>query len=64
MIRVKPDKSKIVYEKEFENLVNYDKSKTSTTLTLSVTLFENLVNYDKSKTARIMSFALVRLRTL
>ena len=34
----------------FENLVNYDKSKTSLVYTLMQMQFENLVNYDKSKT--------------
>ena len=34
----------------FENLVNYDKSKTSVLLKLVRGWFENLVNYDKSKT--------------
>ena len=34
----------------FENLVNYDKSKTKCFFTLFVNTFENLVNYDKSKT--------------
>ena len=36
--------------KLFENLVNYDKSKTLTALKLFMSQFENLVNYDKSKT--------------
>ena len=34
----------------FENLVNYDKSKTIIKLDTKGELFENLVNYDKSKT--------------
>ncbi len=34
----------------FENLVNYDKSKTTEQASLSTIWFENLVNYDKSKT--------------
>ena len=34
----------------FENLVNYDKSKTVNTQSPYVAEFENLVNYDKSKT--------------
>ena len=34
----------------FENLVNYDKSKTSLVPAAIVIVFENLVNYDKSKT--------------
>ena len=34
----------------FENLVNYDKSKTYFINTFSNDTFENLVNYDKSKT--------------
>ena len=35
----------------FENLVNYDKSKTVITVGMHQRLFENLVNYDKSKTS-------------
>ena len=35
----------------FENLVNYDKSKTMFGIYERITPFENLVNYDKSKTA-------------
>ena len=34
----------------FENLVNYDKSKTGTFTNNALQSFENLVNYDKSKT--------------
>ena len=34
----------------FENLVNYDKSKTVLRSEVTVVQFENLVNYDKSKT--------------
>ena len=34
----------------FENLVNYDKSKTKRQAGQVSYLFENLVNYDKSKT--------------
>ena len=34
----------------FENLVNYDKSKTKSDCTNISFKFENLVNYDKSKT--------------
>ena len=34
----------------FENLVNYDKSKTIAGFTVADLVFENLVNYDKSKT--------------
>ena len=34
----------------FENLVNYDKSKTNEDFHKPLGLFENLVNYDKSKT--------------
>ena len=34
----------------FENLVNYDKSKTMLTYSYNYAMFENLVNYDKSKT--------------
>ncbi len=34
----------------FENLVNYDKSKTNKIQLEHSILFENLVNYDKSKT--------------
>ena len=36
--------------KAFENLVNYDKSKTFFASIAASSLFENLVNYDKSKT--------------
>ena len=36
---------------QFENLVNYDKSKTKISETNWNNGFENLVNYDKSKTA-------------
>ena len=36
---------------KFENLVNYDKSKTTIIRILTLKKFENLVNYDKSKTA-------------
>ena len=35
----------------FENLVNYDKSKTISDGVRITHLFENLVNYDKSKTS-------------
>ena len=35
---------------KFENLVNYDKSKTLYREHLADCVFENLVNYDKSKT--------------
>ena len=35
----------------FENLVNYDKSKTMKKQKESMIEFENLVNYDKSKTS-------------
>ena len=38
---------------QFENLVNYDKSKTHITGEATLTKFENLVNYDKSKTVGI-----------
>ena len=34
----------------FENLVNYDKSKTFVETAEELPPFENLVNYDKSKT--------------
>ena len=34
----------------FENLVNYDKSKTPFVSNIVTPEFENLVNYDKSKT--------------
>ena len=34
----------------FENLVNYDKSKTIKVVKAGEGVFENLVNYDKSKT--------------
>ena len=36
----------------FENLVNYDKSKTGEVTFTDRSMFENLVNYDKSKTKR------------
>ena len=39
----------------FENLVNYDKSKTSELQEMDNTMFENLVNYDKSKTVMCIS---------
>ena len=35
---------------KFENLVNYDKSKTVSSAESLNYAFENLVNYDKSKT--------------
>ena len=38
-------------QRRFENLVNYDKSKTAGQFKQSVSSFENLVNYDKSKTS-------------
>ena len=38
---------------QFENLVNYDKSKTTVVPIASAPGFENLVNYDKSKTMKI-----------
>ena len=41
---------KFVSATMFENLVNYDKSKTILSEHGTETLFENLVNYDKSKT--------------
>ena len=37
---------------QFENLVNYDKSKTIYVFHYVIRLFENLVNYDKSKTLK------------
>ena len=37
----------------FENLVNYDKSKTMQMQKQYPKMFENLVNYDKSKTRKI-----------
>mgnify|MGYP000298429824 CR=1 FL=1 len=40
----------IRFTNSFENLVNYDKSKTSAMISLNISKFENLVNYDKSKT--------------
>ena len=40
----------------FENLVNYDKSKTITMYCSAVRVFENLVNYDKSKTMKSPAF--------
>ena len=50
MIRVKPLDYPFVNLIQFENLVNYDKSKTSSNKIYSTSEFENLVNYDKSKT--------------
>ena len=50
MIRVKPLCFIILISFLFENLVNYDKSKTIIKLDTKGELFENLVNYDKSKT--------------
>ena len=41
----------------FENLVNYDKSKTIQLYIFIRGMFENLVNYDKSKTVSSGSIA-------
>ena len=38
----------------FENLVNYDKSKTNKIIPAIRPGFENLVNYDKSKTEQVL----------
>ena len=38
---------------QFENLVNYDKSKTIKMIKSFEDEFENLVNYDKSKTIHL-----------
>ena len=65
MIRVKPKTTRMKYYLEFENLVNYDKSKTDIVGTNIGMLFENLVNYDKSKTVSNFMFSSVAgLRTL
>ena len=48
----------------FENLVNYDKSKTLYSRLYASFWFENLVNYDKSKTAAIQLLQSLGLRTL
>ena len=48
----------------FENLVNYDKSKTRRAPSGINAVFENLVNYDKSKTAAIQLLQSLGLRTL
>ena len=50
MIRVKRRNRLITPSGEFENLVNYDKSKTIEIIKYIEKQFENLVNYDKSKT--------------
>ncbi len=50
MIRVKPNTMHLCIGLRFENLVNYDKSKTVVPRTYKDEEFENLVNYDKSKT--------------
>ncbi len=50
MIRVKLFICDSVMDCWFENLVNYDKSKTSSSGNYFPVGFENLVNYDKSKT--------------
>ena len=56
MIRVKRRNRLITPSGEFENLVNYDKSKTAALLGSSKLRFENLVNYDKSKTIEIIKY--------
>ena len=48
----------------FENLVNYDKSKTITRPMEQMKGFENLVNYDKSKTGNDFIVFKSSLRTL
>ena len=48
----------------FENLVNYDKSKTKNAAKLKEYEFENLVNYDKSKTINFSTKICTCLRTL
>ena len=50
MIRVKLQHYLQYYCLLFENLVNYDKSKTNIETLRAGAEFENLVNYDKSKT--------------
>ena len=40
---------------KFENLVNYDKSKTFALVKFALPRFENLVNYDKSKASENIS---------
>ena len=50
MIRVKPSLILVALISMFENLVNYDKSKTDFAQGICIEWFENLVNYDKSKT--------------
>ena len=48
----------------FENLVNYDKSKTEEIIGAYAVWFENLVNYDKSKTISAINSVTPGLRTL
>ena len=48
----------------FENLVNYDKSKTHTKKSRTAIGFENLVNYDKSKTIFLMCGAIFLFENL
>ena len=50
MIRVKLSQANVSRVIKFENLVNYDKSKTINGDLNASYKFENLVNYDKSKT--------------
>ena len=52
MIRVKPIVYVTIIYILFENLVNYDKSKTAAYNYINEYQFENLVNYDKSKTSK------------
>ena len=49
---------------QFENLVNYDKSKTLALNDDMQSTFENLVNYDKSKTTLNSIRCYLSLRTL
>ena len=56
MIRVKLKIFTFAAMTLFENLVNYDKSKTIKTRAEYEKRFENLVNYDKSKTVFLSPF--------
>ena len=49
---------------QFENLVNYDKSKTCQGVMAGWELFENLVNYDKSKTVMPATVPLIAFENL
>ena len=48
----------------FENLVNYDNTKTIIVAFTSLSWFENLVNYDNTKTFGKFPPESARLRTL